>query len=104
MQYPSFWGSGQMSSIARMAVLLVLAALLLALGLDVGRLLLAPTREASIDAVRVRNAMVAQLGTPAETEWRPDAVPPAYRWESLPAPGYFADVIHSLLPGEARQE
>lgn len=93
-----------MSSIARLVVLVVLAVLLLALGVDVGRLVLAPTRQDSIDAVRVRNAMVAQLGSSAETEWRPDAVPPAYRWESLPAPRYFVDVVSRLLPAEARRE
>jgi hypothetical protein len=87
-----------------MAIPIVLVALLLALGLDVGRLLLAPTREASVDAVRVRNAMVAQLGTPAQTAWRPDAVPSAYRWESLPAPGYFAEIVDRILPREAQQE
>lgn len=87
-----------------MAVPTVLAAMLLALGLDVGRLALAPTRDASIEAVRIRNAMVAELGSPADTEWRPDAVPPAYRWESLPAPDYFVGVVDALLPDEARQE
>ncbi|HEY9549446.1 MAG TPA: hypothetical protein VIR45_08090, partial [Kiloniellaceae bacterium] len=78
--------------LTRFAVPVVLAVLLLALSLDIGRLVLAPTRAASIDAVRIRNAMVAELGEPAETAWRPDAVPPDYRWESREAPDYFADV------------
>jgi hypothetical protein len=96
-------GSGDMNPNARLAILVVLAALLLVLGLDVGRLVLAPTRGDSIDAVRVRNAMVARLGTPDETEWRPDAVPLAYRWERLPAPRYFADVVARLQAREGRQ-
>lgn len=93
-----------MRAIVRVAIPIVLAALLLALGLDVGRLLLAPTREASVDAVRIRNAMVAQLGTPAETEWSPDAVPPDYRWETRPAPSYFSGIVAPLLPREAQRE
>lgn len=93
-----------MTSITRLTVLLVLAVLLLVLGWDVGRLVLAPTRADSVDAVRVRNAMVARLGSPAETEWHPDAVPPGYRWETQPAPSYFADVVGRLLPAEAQRE
>lgn len=90
--------------LTRFAVPVVLAVLLLALSLDIGRLVLAPTRAASIDAVRIRNAMVAELGEPAETAWRPDAVPPDYRWESREAPDYFAEVVARILPPEARQE
>jgi hypothetical protein len=93
-----------MSLIARLTVVLVMLALLAVLSLDVGRLVLAPTREASVDAIRIRNAMVAELGTPEETDWRPDAVPPAYRSETLPAPDYFADIVGRLLPAEAQSE
>src|SRR3546814_7926804 len=53
---------------------------------------------------RSRNAMVAELGEPAETAWRPDAVPPDYRWESREVPDYFAEVVARILPPEARQE
>lgn len=88
----------------RLAVLLVLAVLLLVLGMDVGRLVLAPTREDSVDAVRIRNAMVARLGTPADTDWDPAAVPPLYRWESRPAPRYFADIVSRIVPAEAQPE
>lgn len=87
-----------MNLIARLTVVIVLLVLLLALSLDVGRLVLAPTREASIDAIRIRNAMVAELGAPADTEWRPEAVPSSYRWESRSAPAYFAGIVGSVLP------
>jgi hypothetical protein len=93
-----------MSLIARLTVALVLLALLLVLSLDVGRLVLAPTRADSIDAIRIRNAMVAELGTPAETNWRPGAVPGYYLWESLPPPEYFAAIVDRLLPGKAQAE
>ncbi len=71
--------------------------------LDVGRLVLAPTREASIDAIRIRNAMVAELGAPAQTEWTPDAIPANYNWEHRPAPDYFSAIIDKVLSPEARQ-
>ena len=93
-----------MSLIARLTVVLLLLALLLVLSLDVGRLVLAPTRAASIDAIRIRNAMVAEMGNPAETDWRPDAVPRDYHWESLPPPAYFATIVERLLPAEAQPE
>lgn len=93
-----------MRAIVRVLIPVVLAVLLLALGVDVGRLLLAPTREDSIDAVRIRNAMVARLGTPAETDWPPDAVPPDYQWESLAPPAYFATAVAPLVPQERGQE
>jgi len=91
-------------SVIRIAGLVVLVVLLLGLGLDVGRLVLAPTREASIDAVRIRNAMVAELGSPAQTDWRPQAVPPSYRWESRPPPAYFTEVVDRVVPSAAREE
>lgn len=76
----------------------------MALCFDLGRLVLAPTREASIDAVRIRNAMVAELGEPAETNWTPSAVPANFRWESRPAPAFFTTIVGAVLPEEARQE
>jgi len=93
-----------MTSILRLAILSALAMLLLVLGLDIGRLVLAPTRQDSIDAVRIRNAMVARLGTPEETEWRPDEVPTSFHWENQPPPRYFAEVVTSLLPADAQQK
>lgn len=71
--------------------------------LDVGRLVLAPTRDASIDAVRIRNAMVARLGEPAQTAWTPDSIPADYHWEILPAPDYFTAIVDKVLSPEARQ-
>lgn len=75
----------------------------LALSVDVGRLVLAPTWEASIDAVRIRNAMVAELGTPAATEWQPSQVPTTFNWETRPAPGYFTTIAARVAPPETRQ-
>lgn len=71
--------------------------------LDVGRLVLVPTREASIDAVRIRNAMVAELGEPVQTDWTPDTIPANYKWESRPAPEYFGAIVDKVLSSEARQ-
>jgi hypothetical protein len=71
--------------------------------LDVGRLVLAPTRAASIDAVRIRNAMVADLGEPSQTDWTPDTIPANYNWERRPAPDYFAAIVDKVLSHEARQ-
>ena len=82
---------------------LALAALLAILSFDVGRLVLAPSREASIDAVRIRNAMVAELGAPAQTDWTPSAIPPDYNWENLPAPTFFTTIAEEVVPPEARQ-
>lgn len=81
-----------------------LLALLIWLCLDVGRLVLAPTREASIDAVRIRNAMVAELGEPDRTQWRPEAVPPDFNWESRPPPEYFTSVATRIVPPDAAHE
>ena len=78
--------------------------LLLVLCLDVGRLVLAPTREASKDAVRIRNAMVAELGEPIETDWPPSAVPANYNWEGRSAPRFFTTMVEGVVPPGARQE
>lgn len=93
-----------MRSYWRTVVLLVLAAVLAILCIDVGRLALAPTRDASIDAVRIRNAMVAEWGEPAQTEWRPTTIPDSYRWESLAAPTFFTAIVQDVLPPEASKE
>lgn len=93
-----------MGSTSRLAIAALLAVLLVALGIDLGRLVLAPTRDASIDAVRIRNAMVAEVGTLAETQWSPSAVPANFNWETLPAPTYFAEVVQRVVPPEAREE
>jgi hypothetical protein len=87
-----------------MAIYIASAAVLLVLCIDIGRLALAPTREASIDAVRIRNAMVAELGDPAETDWPPNAPPPNYHLETLPPPAFFMAVVDEVVPPEARQE
>jgi hypothetical protein len=93
-----------MRRIARIAVPIVLVVLLLVLCLDIGRLALAPTREASIDAVRIRNAMVAEMGSAAETVWSPSEVPPDFRWERQPPPDYFAMVVDRVLAGEVPRQ
>src|SRR5688572_18678565 len=89
---------------ARIAVAFGTLPLLLALCLDVGRLVLAPTREDSVNAVRIRNAMVAELGQPRQTDWPPSAIPADYNWESRPAPTFFTTIAESVVPPEARQE
>lgn len=81
----------------------VCAIVLALLCLDVGRLILAPSRDASIDAVRIRNAMVAELGDPAQTEWGPDRIPADFKWEQLPAPEFFAAIADKVIPSEMRQ-
>lgn len=88
----------------QIAVPIVMAMLLAILGFDIGRLVLAPSRAASIDAVRIRNAMVAQLGDPAQTDWQPDAVPADYKLESLPSPPFFAAIVSQVVPSAASQE
>lgn len=88
----------------RAAVPIVAALLLMALCVDIGRLILAPTREASIDAVRIRNALVAELGEPAETDWTPSAIPADFKWEDRPAPAFFAQIVDRILPADAGQE
>ena len=80
---------------------IVVLGLLAFLSVDLGRLVLAPTREDSTDAVRIRNAMVAKLGTPDATAWTPGAVPASFNWESEPAPDYFVKVVQEVLPSEA---
>lgn len=92
-----------MRAYTRIAVPVILAVLLAILGLDVGRLVLAPTRDASIDAVRIRNAMVAELGEPAQTDWQPNAIPSNYNLESLSAPPFFTAIAEKVVPPEARQ-
>lgn len=89
--------------LARIAIAAVLALVLALLSYDVARLVLAPTRDASIDAVRIRNAMVAERGRPAQTEWRPEAVPADFAWESRPAPAFFTAIVDAVLPPEERQ-
>lgn len=91
-----------MRPFTRLAVPVLLAAALVLLCLDVGRLALAPTREASIDAVRIRNAMVAELGRPGDTAWTPETVPADFNWETRPAPPYFARIAAEIIPPEAR--
>jgi hypothetical protein len=88
----------------RTAIPIGLAVLLAILSFDVGRLVLAPTREASIDAVRIRNAMVAELGEPSQTDWSPSAVPANYNWERRAAPAFFANIAAEVVPPEVRQE
>lgn len=87
----------------RTAILVAAAVLLVVLCLDIGRLVLAPTREASIDAVRIRNAMVAALGEPHDTDWPPNETPANYNSEILPAPAFFAEIADKVVPPDARQ-
>ena len=86
-----------MSRLIRIGLLLIMALVLLAIALHLGRLVLAPTREASIDAVRVRNSLVAELGTPADVAWSPSAVPETYNWEQAAPPEPFAEVVATVL-------
>jgi hypothetical protein len=90
--------------LVRILVPLGAAMLLTVLALNVGRLVLAPTRDASIDAVRIRNAMVAELGEPDQTNWTPSAVPANYHWEALPPPSYFVTIANQIVPPDAQQE
>jgi len=89
---------------ARILVPLGAAMLLTVLALNVGRLVLAPTRDASIDAVRIRNAMVAELGDPDQTNWSPSEIPANYHWEALPPPPYFTKIANQVIPPDAQQE
>ena len=93
-----------MPSFSRLLVPIVLVLLLALLAVDLGRLVLAPTREASVDAIRIRNAMVAEMGSAEQTRWQPGGVPEDFRWESMAAPGYFTEVVQRVLPAEASQE
>jgi hypothetical protein len=86
------------------ALIAAMGILLAAFCFDVGRLVLAPTREASIDAVRIRNAMVAEVGDPGQTDWPPSAIPRNYNLEKLPAPVFFTAIVERLIPPEARAE
>jgi hypothetical protein len=79
----------------------VLLILLVGLCLDMSRLVLAPTREASIDAVRIRNAMVAELGRPAQSDWKPSGVPSDFNWERRPPTAYFVSVVERVASPEA---
>jgi hypothetical protein len=88
----------------RTIIPIVLAILVALLCFDVGRLVLASSREASIDAVRIRNAMVAELGEPAQTDWEPSAIPSIYHWEKLAPPAFFSRIVDDVLPPETRQE
>jgi hypothetical protein len=88
----------------RIAFPIVIAVLLAVLSFDVGRLVLAPTRDDSVDAVRIRNAMVAELGQPQQTDWAPSAIPANYNWESTPAPTFFTTMAGKVVPPETHQE
>lgn len=87
-----------MKAIFRALISSVLAIVLIVLCLDVGRLVLAPTREASIDAVRIRNAMVAELGRPAQTDWPPGSIPANFNWETSNPPEFFARIASEVAP------
>lgn len=81
----------------RLVLLALFAVPFLLVTLHLGRMVLAPSRDASIDAVRVRNALVIELGLPSETNWPPSAVPSAFNWESRIAPEPFVEVVESVL-------
>ena len=65
--------------------------------LHLGRMVLAPSRDASIDAVQVRNSLVVDLGLPDETNWPPKAVPTDFNWERRTAPQRFVEVAEAVL-------
>ena len=77
---------------------IVLAGLLGLLLLDIGRLVLAPSLQASIDAVRVRNALVSELGTAEQTDWTPSAVPANFTWEREEPSQFIAEIVGEILP------
>lgn len=54
------------------------------------------------EATRVRNALVAERGSPTDFEWRPDQEPPGYKLERSPPHPELVAVLESLhLPREA---
>lgn len=93
-----------MRSLARGLLLLVVTAVFGLLVFDVGRLILATSREASIDAVRIRNAMVAELGDPSQTNWQPSAAPSDFKQEILPAPPFFVAIVKGLAADQSGKE
>ena len=87
----------------RVWLLVVLMVPLVVVSLHIGRLVLAPSRDASIDAVRVRNSLVVELGVPGDEIWNPSAVPEDFNWEPLAAPDRFVTIASKVL-GEAAAE
>ena len=81
----------------RIVLFVITVTVVLAITLHLGRLVLALDRNASIDAVRVRNSMVAELGQPIDVDWSPNAVPEEFHWEQRPAPTRFVDVVKEVL-------
>lgn len=84
----------------RFVLLIVVLGVLAFLSFDIGRLVLAPSRDASIAAVRIRNAMVANLGHPDQTQWSPAAIPANFNWEQQPAPDFFTKIVGDVLPSD----
>lgn len=82
----------------RFILLIVVLGVLAVLSFDIGRLVLAPSRDASIAAVRIRNAMVSSLGHPDQTQWSPAAIPANFKWEQQPAPDFFTQIVGDVLP------
>jgi len=81
----------------RIVLFIISVTLVLAITLNLGRLVLALDRNASIDAVRVRNSMVTELGQPIDVDWSPNAAPEEFHWEQRPAPTRFVDVVKEVL-------
>lgn len=52
---------------------------------------------ASRESVRLRNSLIASVGSPADFDWTPANVPAGFRWERGPAPQEFVDVTAKLL-------
>ncbi len=81
----------------RVGLIVLLGIVVVAVSLHMGRMVLAPTRDASIDAVRVRNALVVDLGSAADVNWAPEAPPQDFNWERLAPPQRFVEVTEGVL-------
>jgi hypothetical protein len=66
-------------------------------------LLFPEDREASIEAVILRNSLLAAVGDPRDFAWTPKAIPSSYLQESRQAPELFAHAIEGLFPAAEGQ-
>lgn len=82
---------------SRVVLITLVSVLLIAGAFDFGRLALAPTRQASIDAVQVRNSLVSDLGSARDAAWSPRTIPSDYKLEAAPAPAVFQEIVAGLL-------
>jgi hypothetical protein len=90
-------GLSRLGRSTRIVLFVVTVTFVLGIALHFGRLVLALDRDASIDAVRVRNSMVVELGEPGDVAWSPNVIPEEFNWEERPAPIDFVDVVKDVL-------